>query len=189
MNTFKKVSLGLGLLSVGASVVSGYRLARAKRAIQSGTVDGWIKEITGNVPYEIKSTIPTPAYIEDDKSKIWIRLSDNDIAQMALGTTSFKVAIQSILAHEMGHYLDNKLEAIQEDVYKALRKKDTTLYRNAVLERETRAWAKGRALAPNKKYFDAYNKLNLKVYNQHLDAEIRAMELSSSLKMTFNVSK
>jgi len=169
------LGLGLGLVGLGAvatSLVAGVKYAKMKKAIRTGQVDGWIKEVTGSlVPYEIKSDIPTPAYIEDDRSKIYFRLSDEDLIQLALTKQSFKTTVQAVAAHEMGHAIDHDLEDIQEIVHQAIRERDYDTYKEMVLERERRAWRLGRQFAPDQAFFDKFNKNNLRAYALRITVE------------------
>lgn len=171
MKTVTKLVLGaVGLQAVMVGVAA-VRYAKIKHDLRTGKVDGWIKDVVGDVPFEIKSTIPVPAYIEDDASKIYFRLSNEDLMMVAASTVSFKTAIQAIAAHEKGHAVDEVLTIRQDFVKKALMRRDYEEYSKQVIRREKAAWELGREFAPNKKYFDSYNKANLKAYRAQLLVE------------------
>lgn len=162
----KRTVLGLAVLgTVVASVAAGIKYANMKKALRTGQVDGWIQEVTGGlVPYEIKSTIPVPAYIEDDASKIYFRFSDADLTTLSVTTQSFKDTVQAIAAHEMGHAVDPRLQLMQKRIHTAIRFKDYDTYKRLVLKREEVAWRRGLTYAPNKDFFNKYNKTNMRSY-------------------------
>jgi hypothetical protein len=162
----KRTVLGLAVVTgVVGSLVAGVRYANMKKALRTGEVDGWIQGVLGDiVPYEIKSDIEVPAFIKDDKSMVYFRFSDADLMTIAMNPQSFKDTVQSIAAHELGHALDPELESIQEYVHHCVRTQDYDGFRRQVMDREQRAWDIGRQYAPNKKFFDKFNKQNMKVY-------------------------
>lgn len=174
--TLKKVLVGVGVvIGIPLSVITipavGIRYAFMKRAIRTGKVDGWIQEVNSYIPYEIKDTIPAPAYVEDDKSKMYIRISDQDLMSAAIAPIRFKTAVQAIIAHEVGHVLDEDLDYIQQVIQQHIRNRNYESYRSMVLYREQRAWELGKKVAPNKAYYEKYNKTNMAKYKELMALE------------------
>lgn len=169
----KKVLKAVAVVgAVVLPVVAGVRYANMKKALRKGQVNQWIDEVLDStVDYEITPHIPVPAYIEDDKSKIYFRFNEQDLITLACSPQSFKDTVQALAAHELGHALDNFLGTLQKQIHLAQTLSDYDTYKRLVLEREQRAWNIGRDKAPNKAFFDTFNKRNMQVYRQVLATE------------------
>lgn len=165
MNKLAKLGFVLTGAAAALTVAQGVRYALCKKAIKEGKVEAWIKEIVKDIPVEIDAHSPSPAYITDDKSKIVIRLSDEDIILASAQLVSFKTVVQSLAAHEYGHALDPRLEDRQLIIKGAVMRGDFETYAKEVIHRERLAWELGKPFAPNKKYFDSFNENNLKIYD------------------------
>lgn len=169
--TIKKIGLGLAVFTGTASVVVGIKYGLNKRAIRTGKVDTWIKEVLGDTSFEINPTIKVPAYTTEDQSKVYFRLSDDDLMQISGTLYSLKTTIQSVAAHEKGHIIDTELASIQRAIYKAMDELDYETYRSQAIRREKRAWKLGRQFISNKKAFDKFNMNNIKVYEKVIRSE------------------
>lgn len=150
--------------------MTGYRLGDMQRQVKDGTVDTWVTEVTRHlIPHTIIPNSEHQAYIEDDKSMLYIRLNEEDLTQLAQANThTLKQAIQAIVAHEMGHVVDGRLAHLQQQIHQAMANDDKDTLTRLVLERENRAWTLGREFAIDSSMYEGLNRANIRLYKEQL---------------------
>lgn len=160
----KKKTAGL-LSNIREELVTGFKLANMQRLIKDGTVDTWIKETTRNiVPYELKPDMEHIAYAEEDGSKIYIRLNEEDLKGLLDSPYSFKQAVQATIAHEMGHIVDPNMYERHQRTLQAIDTQDIDTLATLLLEREHTAWTLGKQFSTDLPYYNTYNQLNIDAY-------------------------
>jgi hypothetical protein len=171
---------GIGLVGLGLAAVGAITVKLRVRAIMKDVpnMDAYIKEVLGDVPYEVQEGLHVPALCKDDQSAIVFKAWDKDMALQLAASPSkqtFKQSIQAMAAHEKGHYVDKYLSFYQECIMEAYLKGNYRMYKDFVLKREMRAWELGRPFAIDKDFYEGLNRNNMRLYEIKLDTEKETM--------------
>lgn len=177
-----KLIKGLAVVGAGLAVAKGIKTKQrydiAKQQLEDGTVDTWIQEVVGDTAYEIEPLLGVTGLCTADQSKIYLRLSTEDLLSVALANVDFKDAVQAVAAHEKGHAVDEEIPTLLQQEKELKEKGDIEGYASVVLYREQRAWDLGKQFLSNHTYYNKFNKNNMQAYKINLLLERLAQKLT-----------